>query len=210
MLMKLRLGLLNEDLGDRFGISVGLVSSIFTSWLRAASDILSALIYIPDQEKIANTRPSRFKSMPDLNSILDGTEFFIQTPKNPDLQKHKHHNTLKVLVCVAPNSMITFLSKAYVGSVSDKEITNRSKFLDFVPPYTQIMYDKGFNLGEESANRFITVSVPPGRKGAAQMTPAEIIKTKKIPNMQILAEQVIRRLKLFRILSSEMKVVNIT
>ena len=70
--MQLRLGLLNEDLGDRFGISVGLVSSIFTSCLRVASDILSALIYIPDQEKIANTQPSRFKSMPDLNAILHG------------------------------------------------------------------------------------------------------------------------------------------
>ena len=65
------------------------------------------------------------------------------------------------------------------------------------------MYDKGFNLGEECASRFITVSVPPGRKGAAQMTPAEIVKTKKIANMRILIEQVIRRLKIFRILATE-------
>ena len=148
--------------------------------------------------------------MPDLNSILDATEFFIQTPKNPDLQKltwsdYKHHNTVKVLVCVAPNSMIMFMSQTYGGSISDKEITNRSGFLDAIPPYTQIMYDKGFNLGEECANRFITVSVPPGRKGAAQMTSAEIVKTKKkIANIRILVEQVIRRLKLFRILSTEM------
>ena len=42
------------------------------------------------------------------------------------------------------------------------------------------MYDKDFNLGEECANRFITVSVPSGRKGVAQMMPAKIIKTKKI------------------------------
>ena len=102
-----------------------------------------------------------------------GTEFFIIL-KNP----------VKVLVCVTPKSMITFKSKAYGGSISDKEITNRSKFLDFVPPYTPVMYNKGFNLGEECANHFIIVYVPPGRKGAAQMTPAEIIKTKKIANMR--------------------------
>ena len=36
------------------------------------------------------------------------------------------------------------------------------------------------------------------------MTPAEIVKTKKIANMRILVEQVIRRLKLFRILASEL------
>ena len=100
--------------------------------------------------------------------------------------------------------MITFVSKSYGGSISDKELTNRSGFLDFVPPYSQIMYDKGFNLSDECASHFITVSVPPGRRGSAQMTPAEIVKTKKIANMRILVEQVIRRLKLFRILSSEM------
>ena len=49
-----------------------------------------------------------------------------------------------------------------------------------MPPYSQIMYDKGFNLSDECASRFITVSVPPGRRGSAQMTPAEIVKQKKL------------------------------
>ena len=42
------------------------------------------------------------------------------------------------------------------------------------------MYDKGFNLTEECSSRFITVSVPPGRKGAVQMTPAQVVKTKEL------------------------------
>ena len=149
--------------------------------------------------------------MPDLHPILDGTECFIQTPKNADNQKltwsdYKHHNTLKVLVCVSPNSSIIYISP-YGGSISDKEITNRCGYLDQVPSYSQIMYDKGFNLSEECASRFITVSVPPGRRGSAQMTRAEIVKTKKIANMRILVEQVIRRLKLFRILASELPLI---
>ena len=61
-----------------------------------------------------------------------------------------------------------------------KKITNHIKFLDIVPPYKQIIYDKGFNLEKECANRFITVSVPPGRRGAAQMMPAEIVKQRKL------------------------------
>lgn len=138
------------------------------------------------------TRPSRFKSMPDLYSILDCTEFFIQTPKQPDLQKltwsdYKHHNTLKVLDCVAPNSLIQFISKAYGGSASEKQIIKECCFLDQVPTYGHIMYDKGFNLTEECTSRFITVSVLPGRKGAVQMTPAQVAKTKKKnANMRIL------------------------
>ena len=45
----------------------------------------------------------------DIHAILDGTVFFIETSKNIDLQRitwsdYKHHNTLKALVCIAPNS----------------------------------------------------------------------------------------------------------
>ena len=41
--------------------------------------------------------------------IIDCSEIFIETPKNLELQSatwsdYKHHNTLKFLVCVAPNS----------------------------------------------------------------------------------------------------------
>ena len=119
LLMKLRLGLLNQDLSDRFKISVGLTSSIIASWLKAASAILGPMVYVPDKENITSTLPKRFRTMPDMHSILDGTEFFIETPKNLDLQKltwseYKHHNTLKSLVCVAPNSTIMFVSQAMV------------------------------------------------------------------------------------------------
>ena len=65
------------------------------------------------------------------------------------------------------------------------------------------MFDKGFKLHEECSQRFISYMVPPGRNGAAQMSPAEIRKTKHIANLRILVEQVIRRLKTFRILASE-------
>lgn len=210
MLMKLRLALLNRDLADRFKISTGLTSSVITSWIKASSSVIGSMVYVPEYENIRATTPQRFHKMGygDTHSILDGTEFFIETPKNLDLQKvtwsdYKHHNTLKVLICVAPNSTVVFASKAYGGSISDKELTNRSGYLDHVPAYSRIMYDKGFNLTEECAQRMINVSVPPGRRGSAQMTPAELKKTKEIANLRILVEQVIRRIKTFRILAVE-------
>ena len=210
MLMKLKLALLTGDLADRFKISIGLTSEIITSWIKATSSILGCMVYIPDYENIRNTTPARFVRMgyADTHSILDGTEFFIETPKNLDLQKstwsdYKHHNTLKSLICVAPNSTIMFASKAYGGSISDKEITVRSQYLDKIPMHSRIMFDKGFNINEECAQRMIKFTVPPGRRGAAQMTPAEIKKTKEIANLRILVEQVIRRIKTFRILAVE-------
>ena len=210
LLMKLRLGLLTTDLADRFNISLGLASAIFSTWVKASSSLLKHMVFVPNKDVIVQTMPNRFKKLnyADLHSILDGTEFFIETPKNLDLQKltwseYKHHNTVKILVSVAPNSSIVFVSKAYGGSISDKEITNRSNYLDYIPKYSRIMYDKGFNVNTECSEHLIYYTVPPSRKGAAQMTPNEVKKTKKIANLRILVEQVIRRLKTFRILATE-------
>ena len=51
-LMRLRLGLLNEDLADRFGISPGLSSYIFTTWIRILSKLFRILPNI--QKYLAN------------------------------------------------------------------------------------------------------------------------------------------------------------
>ena len=108
------------------------------------------MIFVPDREVKYKTLSYRFKSMPDIHSILDGTEVFIETPKNLYLQKitwsdYKHHNTAKLLVCEAPNSCIIFISKAYGGSISDKELTNRSECLDLVPMYSRIILTRDLN-----------------------------------------------------------------
>ena len=58
--------------------------------------------------------------------------------------RYKHHNTLKFLFGVAPNSYIVFISEAYTGCISDKEITNRTVYLDMLPPYCTLICDKGF------------------------------------------------------------------
>ena len=39
-LMRLRLGLLNEDIADRFGISPTLSSRIFTTWIKCVHNIV--------------------------------------------------------------------------------------------------------------------------------------------------------------------------
>ena len=66
------------------------------------------------------------------------------------------------------------------------------------------MADKGLNLFDECAGRNITFIVPPGKRGASQMTPAEVSKTSAIAKVRILVEQIIRRIKTFEILANEL------
>ena len=99
-----------------------------------------------------------------------------------------------------------FASEAYGGSISDKQLTLDSGYLDFVDPHTEIMVDKGFNIKEESAARFINVLVPPANRGQSQMLPKDIKKTNDIAKLRILVEQVIRRFKTFNIIAKELPI----
>ena len=151
MLWKLRLRLLNHDLADRFGISVGLVSKIFHSWLRASSEVLKSLVFVPSMNTILTTTPLRSRRFKNMFGIIDCSEIFLQTPKYPELQsvtwsEYKHHNTLKFLVCVAPNSQIIYVSPVYTGKISDKALTVDCGFLSKVPCHSTLMADKGFNI----------------------------------------------------------------
>ena len=85
MLMKLRQGMLTEDVAEHLDISTGLASNIITTQVKAASTVLKPMIFVPDREVMYKTLPNQFKSMPDNNSILDGTQGFIETQKKLDL-----------------------------------------------------------------------------------------------------------------------------
>ena len=209
MWMKLRLNPPMRDLANRFNISISTCSRIFSSWTRASATILKSFVFVPDQGTINVTKPPRFSSIQHLNMIIDCSELFIETPKNHLLQRlswssYKHHNTFKFLVGISPNSMITFISKAFCGSISDKEICIQSRFFDVLEPYCSIMADKGFKISKECTARQIQLIMPPGRRGQAQMSSGQVLKTKEIAQLRILVEQVIRRLKCYRMLSQEL------
>ena len=79
-------------------------------------------------------------------------------------------------------------------------MTKDSGFLDEIPPFCSIMAYKGFNLFDECAGRI----VPPGKRGASQMIPAEVSKTSAIAKVRIFVEQIIRRINIFKILANEL------
>ncbi len=70
-----------------------------------------------------------------------------------DLQKqselyteYKSHNTFKGLVGISPNMCMTFVSGLYGGSISDKEIVEKSHFIDLLDHNDLLMADPGFEI----------------------------------------------------------------
>jgi len=214
VLMRLRLGLLNEDVADRFGISTATASNIFTTWIRLLSKVLGhcMLAWLP-RESIREHLPAIFQKTGHSNTrcIIDCSEVFIERPKSLLSQAatwsdYKSHNTLKFLLAISPNGFITFVSSCYGGRASDKFICSDSGFYDLLEYGDEVMADRGFQIQEELMLRFCHISVPPGARTKSQMTPKECKKTKNIANLRIHVERAINRIKSFRILKSPLPI----
>ena len=61
---------------------------------------------------------------------------------------HKNDNTYKALIGISPSGAITFVSKLFPGSISDKQLTCKSGILDLLEPGNSVMADKGFDIEE--------------------------------------------------------------
>ena len=213
-LIRLRLGLLNEDLADRFNISPTICSNTFKTWVRLLNYTLgNALVKWLPSECIREHLPNiyKLKGHHNLRCIIDCSEVFIERPKSLQLQAstwsdYRSHNTFKFLIGISPTGYITFLSDSYGGRASDKFICNDSGFFELLERGDEIMADRGFQIKEELMLRFCHLSVPPGARVKAQMTTAECNKTKKIANLRIHVERAINRIKTYRILKTTLPI----
>ena len=106
-----------------------------------------------------------FEKFPKTRVIVDGTECPIQRPKQPIAQQaswstYKNKNTMKVLVGCTPGGLISFVSDAYCGSTSDRQIVERSSLPKMCDPKDDIMADKGFNVQDIFMSSQVTINIP--------------------------------------------------
>lgn len=207
-LMKLRLALTNDFLCDLFGLSAGTCSSIINTWIKLLSKELACLVFWPSKEQIHQYMPQTLRNKyPSLRCTIDCSETFIERPRDLKLQActwsdYKHHNTLKYLVAIAPDGLISFISRAWGGRTTDRYIVQKSGFLDLIEPYDLILADRGFTIREDLLFKNAYLEIPPPSAGLQQMARDSVLKTKKVANARIHVERAINRIKWFKFLSS--------
>ena len=132
-LVRLRLGLTEIDIGCRFKISQSTVSTILRTWIPFLAKEFEVFIRWPSKEEAKNSLPNCFANYKATIGVIDCTEGAIEKPSMAKAQaqtysNYKSKNTWKKLLCIVPCGTISFISKAYGGSASDRFITERCGF----------------------------------------------------------------------------------
>ena len=146
--------------------------------------------------------------MPQVRIVIDATEFFCEKPsslvaQNLTWSEYKHHNTFKVLIGVAPNGLVTFISRVWGGHTSDRHIVQKDGDL-LIPrlePGDIILADKGFTVGDLLPSD-IGLNMPPFVSSSKQMTRDEFFKTQQIASPRIVVEMKMEQIKNFRLLQT--------
>jgi DDE superfamily endonuclease len=148
------------------------------------------------------------KDYPNCLIVLDGSEFFIQTPRLSAIQKltwstYKHHHTIKVLVGINRAGQVVFVSNCHPGRISDKQLITYTHVLEQLPPGSAVMVDKGFLIADIASKYGVEVVMPPLASSAHQFSKEDLNKGRKIASTRIHIERAIERAKSFHILAEE-------
>lgn len=207
VLMRLRLGLILNDLEFRFKISASRISRIFNGWINIMEKGLKSTVFLPPLSTLQLKIPNCFRKFEDTRIILDCTEIFIQTPSSLDNKSqtyshYKSHNTFKALIGISMTGAVVFVSNLYGGSASDVYITRKSGLLDLLEKGDAVMVDKGFvHLTSNFQPKGVKMYCPPFLKAVEKrFTKDQVEFTRRVASARIHVERKMEQIKNFRIL----------
>lgn len=167
-LMRLRLDLRNQDLAYRFGIKVGTVTRTVHRMVNImSSTLVPTAVFWPSRAELRKNLPAALRSLhPDCAVIIDcfsvpfeeplsrGSQQQRATQSPQSSQRAGTSNTLfKYLIGVAPQGVVTFISRGVLGSVSDKNLAEGCGFLCKLLPGDVVLANRDLDISESVAAR---------------------------------------------------------
>ena len=121
-------------------------SSLWHLYESYFTGVVNLLLYWPKQQEVSLHYPDCFKKYHNVRAIIDCTEVPIQRPSlskaNSQIySSYKRRPTAKVLVACTPKGTISFVSQAAGGTMSDKNLINRSGIVDLFSPEDTLVVD---------------------------------------------------------------------
>ena len=137
---KLKSGSRYTTISVVFDISERTCAKVFENVIDVVFQFAKNKVWWFSKEEVKATMPDSFKvHFPEVRCIMDASEFKIQVPTKVRqatlcYSHYKSGHTAKFLVVIAPCGLITFISKAFGGRITDSQLTNKSGFLKLVEP----------------------------------------------------------------------------
>ena len=199
-LMRLCLNLCGQDLGYRFKVHASTISRTFQFVIGLLYAKLKPLIIWPTRDALKKTMPMVFrKHYPRCVVIIDCFEIFVDHPTDllaraQTYSQYKHHNTVKYLIGITPQGTVSYISEGWGGRTSDKYLTEHCSLLSNLVPGDTVLVDRGFDISDSVGLYCSTLKSPAFTRDKSQLSGIEVEQTRKIDNVRIHVERVIRNL----------------
>lgn len=209
--IKLKLNLSYIAIGVLFNVSSKVTKKYFICTLKEIAQVLNVLIRWPSKEEILNNIPYCFENFKSTRIVLDCLEISTRQSKClkcriPTYSSYKSCYTVKIMLGVTPSGMISYVSKAYGGRVSDKKIFVRSNILNRMKrSVDSIMVDKGFLIDKECLDYGIKLIRPPFLRKNRQLSYKEATRNADIAAARVHVERRIQRIRIFKILQGPLE-----
>ena len=190
VLVRLRLGLLEEDIAFRTGISTSHFSRIWITWLDFLHSKFRTYPIWPSKAAVIRMMPKCFKEVyPTTRVIIDCTEIYVEKPSSVRSQaatysNYKHFNIAKRLIGITAAGSVSFVSNLFTGRTSDKVATRECGIYEFLESGDSIMADKGFDIEDDLPSN-VSLNIPPFLRGKQHLTIKEETETRKIAAVRI-------------------------
>lgn len=167
-LMRLRLDLRNQDLAYRFGVKVGTVTRTVHQMVNImSSTLVPTAVFWPSRAELRKNLPAALRtSHPDCAVIIDCFTVPFEEPVSRGNQQQQQqrmmpssqgvgtsYNVLKYLIGVAPQGVVTFVSRGVLGNVGDKSLAEGCGFLCKLLPGDVVLASRDLDIAESVAAR---------------------------------------------------------
>jgi len=212
LVIKLRQCKEDLELSFMFGIGTTAVAKTFRTWLSFLYFHFREMdLWLP-RNLVDQFMPSDVRELyPSTRVIIDGTEIPIAKPSNPidqsaSFSTYKNKNTVKVLVGISPKGVITYISDAYGGSASDRQIVECGDLLSegIFEKGDSILSDRGFVVKDLFCPKEVSINMPSFLRGQNQLDAKTVVYDRRIASKRIHVERCIGLAKTYKILKREL------
>ncbi|KAL7875143.1 hypothetical protein SRHO_G00061130 [Serrasalmus rhombeus] len=195
-LMRLRLDLPIQLIADLFHTDLKTVSTTFGDTMDVLCAQLGPLIDWPERQCLLATMPPKFVDSFGNRAviILDCFEVGIEglsslKARGQSFFHNQYNHTVKYLIGFTPAGAVSFVSKGFGGSCSDKHVAENSGLLDKLLPGDLVLADHGFDIEDSVGMMCAEVKDHAFTKGQRQLDVKDVEETHRIAHLRVRLER---------------------